>query len=140
MFSSGADSRHFSGEKLDFQTTVVDGILLLTVSFAKATVNIADQLKERLLSEIDRGNNQIVVNLNEVEFTDSSFLGALLAGHKAALENNGGISLCQLNPQVKNVFEVTYMNKIFKIFATTDKAIDNFKFLNDASNKMENKL
>ncbi len=125
---------------MDFQTTVVDGILLLTVSFAKATVNIADQLKERLLSEIDRGNNQIVVNLNEVEFTDSSFLGALLAGHKAALENNGGISLCQLNPQVKNVFEVTYMNKIFKIFATTDKAIDNFKFLNDASNKMENKL
>ena len=125
---------------MDFQTTLVDGILLLNVSFAKATVNIADKLKDRLLSEIDRGNNQIVVNLNEVEFTDSSFLGALLAGHKAALENSGGISLCQLNPQVKNVFEVTYMNKIFKIFATTDKAIDNFKFLNDASNKMENKL
>ena len=125
---------------MDFQTTVIDGILLLTVSFAKATVNIADTLKERLLYEIDRGNNQIVVNLNEVEFTDSSFLGALLAGHKAAVENNGGISLCQLNPQVKNVFEVTYMNKIFKIFSTTDKAIDNFKFLNNGSNEMENKL
>ena len=117
---------------MNFKDELIDNIFVLTVSLSKATINIADTLKNRLIAEIEKGNNQIVVNLNEVEFTDSSFLGALLAGQKTAIENQGGISLCQLNPQVKNVFEVTYMSKIFKIFESVDKAIINFKMLNDS--------
>jgi anti-anti-sigma factor len=105
---------------------------VLTVSLSKATINVADMLKNRLISEIEKGNKQIVVNLGEVEFTDSSFLGALLAGHKTAIENGGGIALCELQPQVQNVFEVTYMNRIFKTFESVDKAITNFQMLNDA--------
>ena len=117
---------------MNIKTELVEEILVLTVSLSKATINIADILKNKLLTEIKNGHIQIVVNLGNVVFTDSSFLGALLAGHKVALENQGGISLCQLNPQVKNVFEVTYMNQIFKIFDSADKAIENFKFLNNA--------
>lgn len=114
---------------MNFTSETIDNILIVTVSFSKATINMADKLKDKLLSEISNGHKQIVVDLCKVEFTDSSFLGALLAGHKTALENEGGVYLCKLNPQVKNVFEVTYMNKIFKIFDTIEKAIENFKFL-----------
>ncbi len=117
---------------MNIKSELIEGILVLTVSLSKATINIADMLKNKLLSEIENGRTQIVVNLSNVVFTDSSFLGALLAGHKVALENNGGVSLCRLNPQVKNVFEVTYMNQIFKIFDSAEKAIQNFKFLNNA--------
>jgi anti-anti-sigma factor len=116
---------------LNFRKEVIDDILVVTVSLSKATINITDLLKNLLMDEILKGNNQIVVNLEKVEFTDSSFLGALLAGHKVALEKEGGISLCHLSPQVKNVFEVTYMNRIFKIFDSVDKAIANFKIINN---------
>ena len=117
---------------MNFKHELIDNIFVLTVSLSKATINVADTLKNKLVTEIEKGHNQIIVNLTEVEFTDSSFLGALLAGQKTAIENQGGISLCQLNPQVKNVFEVTYMNKIFKIFDSVDKAIINFKMLNNS--------
>ena len=112
---------------MNFKSEMIDGILVLTIFLTRATASVADTLKEKLFEEIKNGHNQVVINLSQVDFTDSSFLGALLAGHKFALENNGGISLSDLKPQVKNVFEVTYMNKIFMVFDTVEKAIQNFK-------------
>jgi len=92
----------------------------------RATAGIADVLRDKLVSEIEAGHFRIIINLENVEFTDSSFLGALLAGHKLALEQSGKVHLSDLKPQVKNVFEVTHMNKIFRIFESVDKAIESF--------------
>lgn len=99
----------------------------MTVVISKATSKIAGNLKLKLFNEIEKGNSRIVLNLKNVDFTDSSFMGALLAVRKTALENEGAMALCELKPQVKKVFEVTYMDKIFGIFETTDKAINNLK-------------
>ena len=112
---------------MNFKSEMIDGILVLTIFLTRATVNIADTLKNKLIEEIGKGHHKIVINLSHVEFTDSSFLGAMLAGHKFALEKNGGIALSDLKPQVKNVFEVTYMNKIFNLFNSVEQAIQDFK-------------
>jgi anti-sigma B factor antagonist len=111
---------------LNFKSEIIEGVLVLTIYLTRATASVADVLKDKLFEEIKKGNNRIVINLNNVDFTDSSFLGALLAGHKFAVENSGGIALSDLKPQVKNVFEVTYMNKIFDVFETVEKAVKNF--------------
>jgi anti-sigma B factor antagonist len=83
-------------------------------------------LKQKLAREIEKGNRQIVVDLSNVEFTDSSFLGALLAGHKNAVRHEGALRISGLVPQVKNVFDVTHLNKIFMVFDDVDKAIKSF--------------
>ncbi len=112
---------------VDFRTYKSDGILVVSVIIRRATAQVSDMLKIKLTREIEKGNMFIVVDLNNVEFTDSSFLGALLAGHKYAVRHNGSIRICGLVPQVKNVFEVTHLNKIFMVFDDVDKAIKSFK-------------
>ena len=112
---------------MEFRSQIIDDILILTIVIAKATSKIAGNLKVKLFNEIEKGNARIVLNLRNVTFTDSSFMGALLAVRKTALENDGGVALCELKPQVKKVFEVTYMDKIFGIFDTADKAINSLK-------------
>ena len=111
---------------MNFKSEIINGILVLTIYLTRATASIAEILKKKLYEEIEKGHNRIVINLSNVDFTDSSFLGALLAAQKYALEHEGGIAVTDLKPQVKNVFEVTYMNKIFRVFDTADKAIEDF--------------
>ena len=112
---------------MEFRSQLVDDILVMTIILSKATSKIAQTLKSKLFDEIDNGNALIVLNLRNVDFTDSSFMGALLAVRKTAIENSGAVVLCELKPQVKKVFEVTYMDRIFGIFETVDKAIQNLK-------------
>jgi len=111
---------------VDFRTYKSDGILIVSVIIRRATSQISEMLKQKLAREIGKGNKHIVVDLSNVEFTDSSFLGALLAGHKFAVRHEGNIRICGLVPQVKNVFDVTHLNKIFMVFDDVDKAIKSF--------------
>ena len=111
---------------MNFKSQIIGEILVLTIYLSKATSEIADALKSKLTDEVSRGYARIVLSLEYVDFTDSSFLGALLAGQKVALEKKGTILLCGLKPQVKKVFEVTYMNKIFGIFESVEKALADF--------------
>ena len=119
---------------VDFRTYKSEGILVLSIVIRRATSQISDILKQKLAREIEKGNRQIVIDLANVEFTDSSFLGALLAGHKLAVRNEGGLRICGLVPQVKSVFDVTHLDKIFMVFDDVDKAIKSFKQSNDQEN------
>ncbi len=116
---------------VDFRTYKSAGILVITVIIRRATSQISDILKVKLTREVEKGNKFIVVDLSNVEFTDSSFLGALLAAHKFAVRHNGNIRVCGLVPQVKNVFEVTHLNKILMVYDDVDKAIKSFKKYNN---------
>jgi len=112
---------------VDFRTYKSEGILIISIIIRRATSQISDILKMKLTREVEKGNKFIVVDLSNVEFTDSSFLGSLLAAHKFAVRQNGNIRVCGLVPQVKNVFEVTHLNKIFMVYDDVDKAIKSFK-------------
>ncbi len=111
---------------VDFRTYKSNGILVISVIIRRATSQISEMLRQKLAREVEKGNRQIVVDLSNVEFTDSSFLGALLAGHKHAVRHEGALRISGLVPQVKNVFDVTHLNKIFMVFDDVDKAIKSF--------------
>ncbi|MFN5924751.1 MAG: STAS domain-containing protein, partial [Pseudanabaena sp.] len=54
-------------------------------------------------------------------FMDSSGLGALVSALKLIRNSNGEMVICAANDQVKMLFELTSMNKIFKIYPTIDE-------------------
>jgi anti-sigma B factor antagonist len=115
-----------SGTSVDFRTYKSDHVLVVNIIIRRATSRVSDMVKQKLTGEIEKGNKFIVVDLNNVDFTDSSFLGALLAAHKSAVRKNGSIRICGLVPQVKNVFDVTHLNKIFMVYDDVDKAVKSF--------------
>ena len=79
-----------------------------------------------MLNLFEEGKNNIVVDLHDVRFVDSSGLGALVSGFKNASARNGNLKLCGLQPQVKSMFELTRLHRVFEIFPGPKKPLPVF--------------
>lgn len=104
--------------------------LIIEVNKRRATLDLAPEMREKIISEINHGKGKIIVNLAYVEFIDSSFLGSLVAGVKLIKEKGGKIIIVGLHPHVRITFELTHMDKIFPIYLTVEEAM---RYEEDAS-------
>ncbi|MBN1142491.1 MAG: STAS domain-containing protein [Deltaproteobacteria bacterium] len=86
----------------------------------------SNEFKSQMLSLFEGGKNNMVINLKGVRFIDSSGLGALVSGFKNATARNGSLKLCGLQPQVKSMFELTRLHRVFEIFPDTEAAVASF--------------
>ena len=101
-------------------------VLIVKVEEKRATVEISGKLKEDLLAKIDEGHHNVIVNLSESEFVDSSFLGALVAGLKKATMKGGDLKIVGLQPPVRAMFELTRLFRIFDIFDNLEDALNSY--------------
>ncbi|HEU0265271.1 MAG TPA: STAS domain-containing protein, partial [Geobacterales bacterium] len=72
------------------------------------------------------GKKGILVDLNDVRFIDSSGLGALVSGFKNAISHQGTLKLAGLQSQVKSMFELTRLHRVFEIFDSAAEGLDTF--------------
>ena len=111
---------------MTIKSEVIDDILIFSVEIKRATVDTADLLKEKLTRLIKEGRTKVIIDMGQIEFTDSSFLSSLLAGLKQASMINGDIKLAGLRPAVRYVFQITRLDKVFAIYENTAAAIQSF--------------
>lgn len=83
----------------------------------------AAELKRRLTQEIAGGRTRIVVDLSEVPFIDSSGLGALVGGLKAAKIAGGDLRIARPSDQAKVVLELTSLNRVLRPYGTVEEAL-----------------
>jgi len=79
------------------------------------------------LQQFEADKTNLIIDLNEVRFIDSSGLGVLVSGFKNASARNGVLLLCSMQPQVKSMFELTRLHRVFDIYATSDEALISLK-------------
>lgn len=87
---------------------------------------VAADLKEGLNGKIDEGNSWLLINLTEVPYMDSAGLGVLVSGLKNTNRKSGDLRVYGLQPDVKNIFELTRLNKVFQIFDNEETALESF--------------
>lgn len=81
----------------------------------------ANKIRRDINDSINEGYNVILVDLEKIDFVDSSGLGALVAAAQNVNSTGGQMFICSLNEQVKMLFELTKMERIFKIFANQEE-------------------
>lgn len=101
-------------------------VVLLEVKEERLDAHNSGELKAQMLNLFEEGKNNLVVDLHEVRFVDSSGLGALVSGFKNASARNGNLKLSGLQPQVKSMFELTRLHRVFEIFPTSPEAMGSF--------------
>lgn len=74
----------------------------------------AKQLRETLAEVVASGTNRVVVDLGETTFLDSSGLGALVSGLKAARQAGGDLRVARPTPEVLAVFQLTNIDKVLR--------------------------
>lgn len=85
-------------------------------------VYTAPRLRERLVELVSQGTQRIVVDLEAVDFLDSTGLGVLVGGLKRLRSHDGDLSLVCTQPRILKVFEITGLTKVFAIHDSVDAA------------------
>lgn len=83
----------------------------------------APQLREALLHEAEEGTQNILVDLREVEFLDSSGLGVLVGVLKRMRERGGELALACSEGPVLKVLTITGLDRVFPIHEEPASAI-----------------
>ena len=112
---------------MNFSISDENGIHILKVNLKRATIDYVKEFRELLLDLIETKNiKKSVIDLSEVEFVDSSFLGAVVSGLKKIAANKGDIKISGLQSPVRSMFEITRLYKVFEIFDEIEDALNSF--------------
>jgi anti-anti-sigma factor len=103
-----------------------NNVVVEIVTLERATMKEAEQFRAVLSRDIEEGNKNIVVDLNDCEFIDSTFLGALVVSLKKTTALGGDLKLVGFKPAVHSMFELTRLNRVFEAFKTREDAIESF--------------
>jgi anti-sigma B factor antagonist len=103
-----------------------DGIEIVDVE-GEIDVYTAPRLRELLIDLVNNGNHQIVVNMEKVEFLDSTGLGVLVGGLKRVRAHDGSLDLVCTQERILKIFRITGLTKVFGIHDSVDEAIANRK-------------
>jgi anti-sigma B factor antagonist len=87
-------------------------------------ITTAWQFRLKLQECISKLSSHVIVNLEQVDFIDSSGLTSLVAGMRDADKAKGSFRICNVHPDAKLVFEVTMMDTVFEIFETEQETVD----------------
>lgn len=101
-------------------------ITIIYVKEERLDAHNSGDLKSEMQRIFEEGTPNVLVDLQEVRFIDSSGLGALVSGFKNAISHHGNLKLSSLQTQVKSMFELTRLHRVFEIFSSTPEALDNF--------------
>ncbi|MDQ1393203.1 MAG: anti-sigma factor antagonist [Acidimicrobiaceae bacterium] len=92
---------------------------MLTVE-GEVDVYTAPLLRQKLVELADSGVSRIVVNLEAVEFLDSTGLGVLVAALNRLRRQDGDVELICSQARILRVFEITGLTKVFTIHQSLD--------------------
>jgi anti-sigma B factor antagonist len=86
-------------------------------------VYTAPKLRERLIGLVESGSSQLIVDMEAVEFLDSTGLGVLVGGLKRVRAHDGWIDLVCTQSRILRIFRITGLNKVFNIYDTVAEAV-----------------
>lgn len=86
-------------------------------------VYTAPKLREKLIELVNEGKFHLVVDLEKVDFLDSTGLGVLVGGLKRVRAHDGSLDLVCTQERILKIFRITGLTKVFGIHDTVDEAI-----------------
>src|ERR1700756_1093477 len=105
------------GEDMELTLNVYSedpGFTVIAVS-GEIDVYTAPKLREKLISLVEDGSYQLIVDMEGVEFLDSTGLGVLVGGLKRVRAHDGWIDLVCTQGRILRIFRITGLNKVFSI-------------------------
>jgi anti-sigma B factor antagonist len=111
---------------MEISVTEITGVTILKPMSERLDAHNSDSLKEAMKEVFERGAKKVLVDLGQVRFIDSSGLGALVSGFKNSVSHRGRLALAGLQAQVRSMFELTRLHRVFDIHEGVDDALASF--------------
>ena len=110
---------------MGFQVSQNGDVTLVDVE-GQLIVGNRQELKQKVLEELEGGDRKFVINFSSAGYIDSSGLGVLVSLSKKIREQGGELRLSGLNEDLRTLFELTKLDTLFRIADTSEEALDGF--------------
>jgi anti-sigma B factor antagonist len=97
---------------------------MLRLHEEKLDSGVAPNLKSELITLHAEGVRNIILDLSEVKYTDSSGLSALLVGNRIVQEDGGIFILASLSEHTGKLIKISQLDSVLNILNTVEEAID----------------
>jgi anti-sigma B factor antagonist len=84
----------------------------------------SDGLRHQILDRIDKGDSRIIVDLEHVDFLDSTGVSVMVSGLRLASNQNGTLVLVQPGDQVRRMLKLTHLDKVLHAFPSVENAVN----------------
>jgi anti-sigma B factor antagonist len=111
---------------MKISTSQINAISVLELA-GRFDIYTAPEVKDWLVQATQKIPANIVIDLSQVDFIDSTALATLIQGSKQARTNQGNICLSGLRPSVRMVLELTRLDQVFEIYNKKEEAINAFR-------------
>jgi anti-sigma B factor antagonist len=101
----------------------INGILILTIDAPQLDYASADDFKLGVANRVRQGSERLILDMNQVNFMDSSGLGALVACLKL-LGDPKRMPLCNVAPAVLSLLKLTRMDQVFLVYPSAQAAVE----------------
>jgi anti-sigma B factor antagonist len=98
--------------------------VLVSSNKDKLDSTISPELKSHFVMANSEGNKNIVIDLSDTRYCDSSGLSAILVGNRLCTGSNGSFILCGVKDTVMKLIEISQLNSILNIVPTVSEAED----------------
>jgi anti-sigma B factor antagonist len=105
----------------------VDGVSVLDLSGRITLGEGSVQLRDAVRDLIGKGQKNILLNLGDVNYIDSSGLGELVSAYTTAKNQGASVRLLSLTKKVKDVLQLTKLYTVFDIYDDEAVAIGSYK-------------
>jgi anti-sigma B factor antagonist len=107
---------------LTLSTNEVDGATIIAVG-GEIDVYTAPKLRDKITELVANGIYDIIVDMEAVEFLDSTGLGVLVGGLKKVRAHDGSLQLICTQDRLLKIFRITGLAKVFVLHDSADGAL-----------------
>ena len=107
---------------MNLECNTIDGLIVVRVLDERIDSTNVQGFRDVVDPHLAGGACRVLVDLQRVEYIDSSGLGALVSLFRR-LPSEGTLALCGLGERVDSLLKVTRLNKVFSLFETEQEAL-----------------
>lgn len=93
----------------------------------KLNILIAQSLKEEVAQYLTKANTKLILNLEGIEYVDSSGFGALLSILRNAKNTESQFKICNISSDVMELVKLLQLHNVFDICNDLEKCIETFE-------------
>lgn len=106
---------------------IQDGVVILEPKGKIMGGPDASLLHDTLYDFIKKDKRQVVIDLGQVDWMNSSGLGILIAGYTTLRNNDGMLKLANVTDKIQSLLVITKLRQVFEAYDSVDDAVRSFK-------------
>ncbi len=107
--------------ELTITTRAVDEFDVIEIG-GEIDVYTAPRLRESIVAAVEAGHSRLIIDVQQVQFLDSTGLGVLVGALKRVRGEGGSLDIVCTQERILKIFEITGLDKVFGLHASVEDA------------------